>query len=140
MQELMLMNGGLAVDDRGSLRFCNQFDFKDVKRFYQVENHDDRTVRAWHGHRNEAKYVYVAYGSAIVGAVRMDSEEAAQRFVMSAQKPQILYIPPGFANGFKALEPDTIIMFFSTATLEESKNDDIRFPYDQWDIWDVENR
>lgn len=148
-----ILVGGVAVDDRGSVRFVNDFDFKGVKRFYQIENHR-KFVRAWHGHKNEGKYVYVARGSAVVGAVPIDGPNPAspdykdhilkgwkpERFVLSAQAPKILWMPPGYYNGFMTLEDDTIVMFYSTSTLEESKSDDIRLPYDTWDIWDVEKR
>ena len=52
-----LINGGIAVDDRGQLSFVNDFDFKDVKRFYMVENHEKGFIRAWHGHKKDVKYV-----------------------------------------------------------------------------------
>ena len=39
MKEVNLINGGVAVDDRGSVRFVNDFDFEGVKRFYQVQNY-----------------------------------------------------------------------------------------------------
>jgi dTDP-4-dehydrorhamnose 3,5-epimerase len=65
-----------------------------------------------------------------------------ERLLLSAAKPQVVYIPPGYANGIKAMEIETQVMFFSTSTLEESKGDDYRFPYDYWgkEIWEVENR
>ena len=34
MSETKLMNGGIAVDDRGSVRFVNDFNFENVKRFF----------------------------------------------------------------------------------------------------------
>ena len=92
--------GGVYADDRGFLRFVNDFDFSNVKRFYQVENHKKGFIRAWHGHHKEAKYVYVAKGTALVGAVNMETEEV-NKFTISSQSPSILYIPPGYANGFK---------------------------------------
>ena len=45
--------GGIAVDDRGQLRFVNDFNFANVKRFYQVENHRQGFIRAWHGHKKK---------------------------------------------------------------------------------------
>jgi dTDP-4-dehydrorhamnose 3,5-epimerase len=60
--------------------------------------------------------------------------------VLSAKKPSILEIPAGFANGFMTLTPDTIVCFFSSATLDESAADDIRFPARLWDPWAVEER
>ncbi len=59
-----LIPGNVFADDRGFLRFINDFNFENVKRFYQVENHRQGFIRAWHGHKKEAKYVYVSKGSA----------------------------------------------------------------------------
>jgi dTDP-4-dehydrorhamnose 3,5-epimerase len=134
-----MINGGIAVDDRGLLRFVNEFDFKGVKRFYQVENHRQGFIRAWHGHKIEGKYVYVTSGSALIGVVNMDTNEVT-KYVLSARQPKVLYIPPNHYNGFKNLEDNTSIIFFSTTTLEESKGDDIRKPFDEWNIWDEDFR
>ncbi len=147
-RELQLIEGGIAVDDRGSLNFANDFSFYGVKRFYQVHNFSTSTIRAFHGHLNEAKYIYVAKGSAIVAAVKLDDikspskNQEVNRYILSDRHPQILFIPPKYANGFRPLEEDTRILFFSTSSLEESKGDDYRFPADYWgkEIWDVENR
>jgi len=147
MQETKVINGGLATDDRGTVRFVNDFNFENVKRFYQVQNHRRGFVRAWHGHRFEGKYVYVAKGSALVSAVPLDmmtnndiDQTKVFKITLSSNNPKILYIPPGYANGFKSLEEDTILQFFSTTTLTESLNDDIRFPHDIVNIWDEEFR
>ncbi len=143
-----IIEGGLAIDDRGQLTFANGFGFENVKRFYMVENHSNDVVRAFHGNLKESKYAFVVSGSAIVAAVEMtdsknpDKTKEINRFILSARKPSILFIPAGYANGFKALEKGTKIIFFSTSTLEESKGDDFRFPIDYWGskVWEVENR
>ena len=138
-KEVKLIKGGTAVDDRGSLRFVNDFGFEEVKRFYQVENHRRGFIRAWHGHEKEDKYVWVASGSALVGAAPLDGKPgdtgAVKKFVLSDKSPSVLFIPKGHYNGFMSLEENTKIIFFSTSTLDESKGDDIRQPYDLWDIW-----
>ena len=136
-----VITGDIFTDDRGKLRFINDFDFSKVKRFYQVENHRQGFIRAWHGHKYEGKYVYVARGSALVGLVPLgNSKIEPQKFVLSSEKPQVLWVPPNHANGFMNLESGTIIMFFSTSSVEESKGDDIRFPYDKWNIWEKDYR
>ena len=138
--------GGLAVDDRGELRFVNDFQFAGVKRFYLVSNHQAGFVRAWHAHRREAKYVTAVSGAAVVGTVPIDNWDTPsrdlvpQRFVLSANRPAVLYIPAGFANGFMSLTADLKLMFFSTSTLEESTGDDIRYDSRYWDIWSVVER
>tara|TARA_B100000315_G_C14566533_1_gene583249 strand:- start:1414 stop:1836 length:423 start_codon:yes stop_codon:yes gene_type:complete len=133
------MKGDISVDDRGRVSYINDFDFKDVKRFYMVENHEKGFIRAWHGHKNEGKYVYVVSGTALVGVVNLKSE-SIYRYVFSADKPTILYVPPNYANGFMTLTDDAKLLFFSTSTLEDSLGDDIRFNWDKWDIWEVERR
>lgn len=136
---IKLIDGGLAVDDRGTVRFVNDFDFHGVKRFYQVENHQKGFIRAWHGHKKEGKYVYISSGAALVGVVDLKTQKV-KKFILSDKKPQVLWIPANHANGFMNLEDNTDILFFSTSTLKESAGDDIRFPYDQWNIWEIEYR
>lgn len=147
-QQVELISGKMAVDDRGSVKFVNDFSFSGVKRFYQVENHSPEIIRAWHGHLKEGKYVFVSAGVALVCAVEMsdhlqpDPKAEVKRFVLSAAQPSILYIPAGYANGFRVFNSQTCIQFFSTSTLEESLGDDYRFPYDYWgtQIWETQFR
>ena len=144
--EPRLIEGAVAFDDRGSVSFVNDFDFAGVKRSYLVTNHRAGFVRAWHGHRREAKYVTVVRGAAIVAAVKIDDWNAPardlqiHRHVLSAGKPAVLYLPAGFANGFMSLTDDAALMFFSTATVEESRDDDIRFDARYWNAWEVVER
>lgn len=144
----VIIKGGLAVDDRGTLRFVNDFNFDGVKRFYMVENHAAGFIRAWHGHRHEAKYVYVVSGAALVVAVRLEDArldlpiEKAFRTVVSDSAPAIVRIPGGYYNGFKTLTPGCRVIFFSDASLEESKSDDLRLPFEAVNekIWEIAYR
>ncbi|MFI5419725.1 MAG: sugar epimerase [Nitrososphaerales archaeon] len=148
LREPCIISGSLAVDDRGQVTFANGFTFEGIRRFYLVENFSTDLVRAYHGHLREEKVIFVVSGAAIFGAVHLDNvvkpnpKAKQHRFVLSARQPQLLHIPAGYANGFRPLEPCTRIIFFSTATLEETKNDDYRFPINYWggDIWQVEPR
>jgi len=140
MEKCKVLNGGIFVDDRGPLRFVNDFNFEGVKRFYQVENHERGFIRAWHGHKKEGKYVYVVKGSAWVGVVDMENPKEQEKFVLSDKSPKILFIPPGKYNGFQTLEEGTIIQFFSTSTIEESKGDDFREPYEKFPNFNKEYR
>lgn len=146
MPDPHLIEGSLAVDERGSVSFINGFNFPNVKRFYTVKNHQVGQIRAWHAHKVEAKFACVVSGSALFGVVKIDSWEQPSkdaemhRFVLSALKPTILHIPQGFAHGYKTLTLDTNVLFFSTTTLEESQNDDYRFDSRHWDIWNISER
>ena len=134
-----LVVGNLSVDDRGVVSFVNDFDFLGVKRFYTVSNHRNGFIRAWHGHKKEGKYVYVVTGSALIGVVNMDSEKV-EKYILSDRQPKILWIPPNHFNGFKTLEENTKLIFFSTSDINESHNDDIREEYNKWDIWNENYR
>ena len=143
-----IIEGGFAVDERGRLSFVNTFSFEGIKRFYQVENSPKNPIRAFHGHMNEAKYFFMAAGSGLAVAVPIDNplepnkKNTVHRFFLSAQKPSVLYIPPGYANGYKILEDGAVLIVFSTSTLEESKQDSYRFPHDYWGekVWDIDYR
>ena len=141
-----LVKGGIAFDDRGSLSFVNSFNIGQYKRFYTVQNHSLGFIRAWHGHLNEAKALMVITGTALIAAVEMtdtkkpDKNKEVHRFVLSAGSPSILVVPAGYANGFKTLSDDAVLLIFSSSTLEDSQGDDYRFPYDYWNPWHIEPR
>jgi dTDP-4-dehydrorhamnose 3,5-epimerase-like enzyme len=146
MEQPYSIPGDLYVDDRGTLSFVNAFNFEGIRRFYLVTNHNLGFVRAWHAHKREAKHVVAVEGSAIVAAVKIDDWEhpsrdlPVHRFVLSADKPAIVCIPPGYANGFMTLTANAKLMFFSTATLEESRDDDFRYEPRYWDPWRIAER
>ena len=87
----------------------------------------------------EEKFVYVVKGSVLLGTVDLVTNEI-KKTVISSHSPKVVHIPKNHANGFKTLEDDTIIIFFSTSTLAESKGDDIRFDWDKWNIWEDDYR
>jgi dTDP-4-dehydrorhamnose 3,5-epimerase len=154
--EPKLIRGGLAVDDRGELSFCNDFQFAGIKRFYTVRNHRAGFVRAWHAHKNEHKFIGCLSGAAKVSVVNIEAGgnwenppfagpcamvESLQKVVtLSAHLPGILHIPAGWANGWMSLTDDALLAFYSTSTLEESQADDFRYPADWWNCWEVEAR
>lgn len=141
-----LIDGGIHIDDRGEMLFANDFAFHGVTRFLCVRNHQPGYVRAWHGHRREELYYFPLSGAAVVAAVEIDDWEhpsrdlPIHRFVLSAQKPAMLHIPAGCANGFMMLTPDAQLLLLSTATLAESARDIVRFDAHYWDAWTVPER
>jgi dTDP-4-dehydrorhamnose 3,5-epimerase len=141
MDKPVLIEGGQFSDERGSLRFVNSFDFKDLKRFYIIEQ-PKNFVRAWQGHKIENKYFYVISGSFLICGVKIDdwenpsSDLKVHEYHLSEKESQIFMIPGGYANGFKALEDNSNLLVFSNLSLEESKQDDYRFDKSMWKNWD----
>ncbi len=70
-----IIKGGIFSDQRGSMRFVNDFHFKDVKRFYFIKHPDTSVIRAWQGHQFEKKYFYPISGSFVVAWVKIDDFE-----------------------------------------------------------------
>jgi dTDP-4-dehydrorhamnose 3,5-epimerase len=142
----VVVRGGRSVDDRGSLGYINGFPLNDFKRFYTVQNHQQGFIRAWHGHLIERKAITVLRGTALICAVRMtdktrpSQQEEVHRFVLSESPTDALVIPAGYANGFMTLTANALLLIFSTTSLEESLNDDFRFPFDYWNPWTITPR
>ena len=129
----MLIPGGSHTDHRGTIRYVNEFDFACVKRFYAITHPDTGIVRAWQGHRLETKYFFVTTGSFVVSWVEIDDWEApsaelpVSTTILKADQSGILVVAPGYANGFRALEPNSTMVVFSDRTLKETSNDDYRW-------------
>lgn len=144
--EPYILQGRVAVDDRGEVGFVNEFDFAGVKRFYTVANHARGFVRAWHGHKHESKYVTAVGGAFLICCIKIDNWDApssdlqVKKFVLSDKTPSVIYVPPGYVNGFMSLTDNGKLMFFTNATLDESLKDDFRFPARRWNPWVVEER
>lgn len=141
MKEIVTIQGGKYEDARGKLIFFNDFDMKDVRRFYVIEHPDTSIVRAWQGHKKEQKWFYVIKGSFKVVLVRPDNWENPSvelkpaEFILEAQANEVLYIPGNFANGIKALESESRIIVFSSFTVDESSKDNYRFEQNMWYNW-----
>jgi len=161
--EPCIIAGNQFVDDRGSVSFINDFDplAQGVRRLYTAENVKPDYIRAWHGHKKEGKFVLVTSGMAMIQVVSVsDADEWVKddawrndkagespnipisRFVLCGWQPKVLWIPPGFYNGFKTLKENTNVIFFSTSTLEKSKGDDYRLDWDVFgaQIWEEKYR
>ena len=141
-----LIPGGCAADDRGRVYFANEFDLADCRRMYITENYAAGTVRAWHAHRHERKWVMAVSGAALACCVEVDDWESPSpdaevyRFVLDAANPSVLAVPAGYANGAMSLLADTKLLFLSDAPLDASLSDDVRFPARLWDPWHVPER
>jgi dTDP-4-dehydrorhamnose 3,5-epimerase-like enzyme len=141
-----LIRGGVASDDRGRVAFVNDFDLDACRRFYVVENFAVGTVRAWHAHRHERKWVMALAGAALACCVEIDDWDSpspdaeVHRFTLDGSQPAVLAVPAGYANGAMSLLPGTRLLYLSDAPLEASLEDDVRYPPRHWDPWHVDER
>lgn len=145
IEEPNLIKGDSYSDERGILRFVNDFHFNDVKRFYFIKHIDSSIVRAWQGHLLEKKYFYPICGSFAIVWVKIDDFEnpsinlIPDYHILSANNSEIISVPKGYANGLKALEPNSEIMILSNMKLEDSIHENRRYPSEWWFDWNILN-
>lgn len=120
----MVVEGNIHKDERGMVRFVNDFDMTKVVRMYCIEPKLG-VIRAWQGHKIETKWFYVAKGSFIVKTINMNTLEKKDYHLKDTES-KVLEIKGGHYNGFEALEEGSVLMVFSDFGLEQSKGDDFR--------------
>lgn len=141
MLKPQLLKGQKYIDDRGIITFANNFDLSPIKRFYTIIHPNIKTVRAWQGHERESKWFRCISGSFVVAWKEIDDFKypkdlpGPEYTILKEDEPSVLYIPPGYANGLKALIDNSEIMVFTDYNLRDSMDEKIIFDKDLWLDW-----
>ncbi len=140
-----IIKGGRFEDHRGIMRFVNDFHCEGIKRFYFIKHLDTTFIRAWQGHQFEKKYFYPISGSFVIAWVKIDNFSNPSKHlipeyhIIKSNKSELVYIPKGYANGLKALEPNSELMIFSDMELDKSIKEKIRYNSQWWFDWNQFN-
>ncbi|MBW1657702.1 WxcM-like domain-containing protein [Flavobacterium quisquiliarum] len=135
-----VISGGCFSDHRGSISYVNDFTFENIERFYVISNSDENPIRAWQGHKLDAKNFYCLRGSFKIHFIKIDNWEnpsknlVIETILVSELESKIVHIPAGYANAIESLESNSKLMSFSTLPLANVKDDDVRYPCDYWKI------
>ncbi|NKI32015.1 dTDP-6-deoxy-3,4-keto-hexulose isomerase [Croceivirga thetidis] len=111
----------------------------EIVRFYEIFPGDTHTIRAWTGHQIEKKWFHCTAGSFTINVVEINDFQSPsknlipQKIELKDSGISILEIPGGFATGIKANTLNSRLQVFSNFGIEESKNDDFRFPVEMWE-------
>ena len=127
-------------DERGELRYCNEFDLSSAKRFYSIFFNGNEQIRAWQAHKIETKAILPIGGVTKVVLVEiLDFDSAAAgstfEFTLDVKSPGVLLVPAGYANGLQSKSSDSSLMIFSNLSLNEAKDDDFRFDKNMFWQW-----
>ncbi len=127
-------------DERGELRYCNEFDLSTSKRFYSISFNEKDQIRAWQAHKIETKSIIPVSGITKIVLVEIKDFEKGfngqiHEFILDSSFPSVLLIPGGYANGLQSKSVDSSLMIFSNLSLDEAKNDDFRFEKDKFYKW-----
>ena len=91
-------------------------------------------------HKIEAKYIFCIGGKAKISAVKIKNFDRPSKkakplyWLLNSKIPDVIYIPPGYANASKSISNDMKLLILSTSTLKQSLKDDFRFPENFWKI------
>lgn len=135
-----IIQGGNFSDHRGTISYVNDFSFKNIERFYIISNSDENPIRAWQGHKLDAKNFYCINGSFKIHFVKIDNWDNPSKdlnietIIVSASESKIVHIPAGYANAIESLETDSKLISFSTLPLANVGDDDVRYTLDYWGI------
>lgn len=136
MAGIVSIQGGIAEDHRGSIRFVNDFDMAAVKRFYIIENKDTETIRGWRAHRIEQRWFYVLAGAFSMKSVRIDNWDEpssalpVEETIMRSEDQRVVHVPVGYGTAFQALAPGSRLLVFADHGIDHAKHDDYTYPAD----------
>ena len=138
MSKAHYIKGGIHKDDRGTIRFVNDFDMSLVKRMYHIYHASLAVIRGWQGHKYEAKWFYCCRGSFKIKVVDVDDwlnpspMIPSESFELNQELPGILSVPAGCATSIQALQEGSDLIVLSDTELDKSSTDDYRFIKDYW--------
>jgi dTDP-4-dehydrorhamnose 3,5-epimerase len=141
MAEIKVVEGEVFVDHRGEILSANNLDFAEIKRSYTITNADTEIIRGWHGHQDEKKWFWCLRGGFTGAFVEIDNWEEPSRglkphiYDLCAERSQVICVPEGYANCFRATEPDSLLMVFSSKTYPECLSDSWRYEPNYWFDW-----
>ncbi|WP_407405147.1 sugar epimerase [Chryseobacterium sp.] len=130
------IQGGIAKDQRGQIRFVNDFDMSLVKRFYIIKNADIELIRGWRAHRIEQRWFYVLSGSFAVDIVEIDNwdkpsqELLVEKRILKADESQVIHFSKGYGTAFQALEENSELLVFVDFGIDNAPLDDYTYPLD----------
>ncbi|MBW1672186.1 MAG: dTDP-4-dehydrorhamnose 3,5-epimerase family protein [Deltaproteobacteria bacterium] len=124
------------ADDRGFFReIIRATDGSFVESFGQWSHSlmFDGVIKAWHYHRIQTDWWYVATGVLRVGLydLREDSptfKETMDFYMGDLQPAKVIKIPPGIAHGCKTIQGPVNLFYFTSHVYNPA--DEIRLPYD----------
>lgn len=142
MADIKVIEGEIFTDHRGVIQSVNSLNFAEIRRSYTISNADTTVIRGWHGHQDEKKWFWCLKGGFKGVFVEIDNWEEPSRdlkphfYDLRAERSQVICVPEGYANCFRATEPDSLLMVFSSKTYPECLSDSWRYEPNYWFDWD----
>lgn len=133
-----LLKGDSHEDSRGILIYNNDFDAKDIKRVYVIENTNTDFVRAWRGHKIEQRWFSAVKGSFKIELIAIDNWDRPSKklerfeFTLDSEKLDVLHIPEGYVSSIQSLEEGSKLLVMANYLLGELE-DEYRYAVDYFE-------
>lgn len=138
MTKPTILKGNHHQDERGIIKFNNDFNAFGIKRVYTIKNVDEDFIRSWQGHQIEQRWFSAILGSFKIKLIAPDHWETPAKnlpileFILTANNLNVLHIPPGFISSIQATEKNSTLLVFADYELGALK-DEYRFPTNYFD-------
>ncbi len=132
MSKPNLISGNVHADQRGKVRYNNDFDAAAIKRMYVIENQNQTMIRAWVGHQIEQRWFSAVAGSFEIQLIAIDDWQNPSKnlskliFKLDAENMTILHIPKGFVSSIQALQDDAKLLVMADYLIGQT-TDEYRF-------------
>jgi dTDP-4-dehydrorhamnose 3,5-epimerase len=145
LQDVRLIDLLAHTDNRGwlaELLRCDSPHYAGFGQLYVVNNFQSIVVRAFHMHLAQDEFFFVTRGTIqfILVDERPESLTHGQLncFVLTAERPQALYVPRGIQHGSMALSDGAQIIAVTNQPYRRESPDEIRFPADHYGpVWQI---
>ena len=92
------IKGKSFKDNRGQILFNNDFDLKNVRRFYETENINFDYIRVWKGHTTESRWFFVTKGVIKISVSSFDKngklcKDSLTIFELDSNTKDVLHVP-----------------------------------------------
>ncbi|GAA4053984.1 WxcM-like domain-containing protein [Flavobacterium chungnamense] len=124
-----LIFGGCHKDERGIVKFNNDFNMSVIKRMYTIENNTSNSIRGWQGHKIEQRWFIAIVGSfqidvkPILAFENQDYSQEILSFKLLSNSLDVLHIPAGFVTCIHTLEKKAQLLAFSDFELGAVKDE-----------------
>lgn len=143
MSRPAIIEGGVHVDARGTVRHLNGFNLGSADRFYVITPARAGEWRGWVGHRRDRKWFFAAAGESVICVAAVEDLESGRapkvfRTRLSDQESRLLEVPPGFATAIQTPSLPASLLVVSTGRIEAAPEDMFRFPIGDPARWKIE--
>ena len=143
MEDIQITDNSYFVDERGDSVF-DIFEASPMVGQVNIATMSKGVVKAFHRHHNQDDYFTCIEGRVLIIMFvpgELGSDRIFERVVIGGKKPQVVKIPAGVFHGFKALDDNTKVLYYTTNKYDPKRPDEYRLEWDYFgkEAWDIRN-